>query len=156
MKVAQQWEPKQWVLKKVKSGWTLVWNFPARGTATRNHKRGREPFSHLESRSISPSARALQEAMQGDTEAYAGLTAAIAGNVLSIAQDEGWQRVDMAMSLRVANALMALTIADKRPNNAQVAEMIHVAEQNYHLRWKQRMAFLEVRCIKPLAAELSD
>lgn len=155
MKFVQQWEAKQWVLKKISGSWTLVWNFPARGTATRNHKRGREPFSNLESRSLSVNAKALLAAQNGDTEAFAGLTVLIAGNVIRIAQEHQWQRVDMDQALRVATALLSLVTAESYPSDVELAAAVGVADRNYRATWKPRMHELYLRCLKPLVAEIA-
>lgn len=156
MRPIQQWEAKQWLEKRIAGILMLVPNFPARGTATKRQiLHSREPFSNLENRRISDNARALRDAIDGDTEAYASLTVILAGNVLRIAQERQWQRVDMPQGLRVANALLAMVTAEKYPTDMQLAGLIGVADRNYRATWKPRMQELYLRCIKPMLSEIA-
>jgi hypothetical protein len=147
------WEAKQWLIMRINGVLRLVENYPARGTATRNHKRGKEPFSNLESRrGVSIGAGCLVRARKGDDDAFDDLAAIVAQNIANIAAMNQWL-VDGDRALGVARALVAREIGKIDTEN-DMAIIAGISRQAWHKTWRGRVDDLHRQCIMPLVAEL--
>lgn len=156
-----QWEPKQWLLEHVwcplkkRFEQRLVENYPARGTATRNHKHGREPFSNLEKRRhVSGGAYHLKMARWGNQESWDALVEIVAGNVQNIAVMNKWQ-VDAGgeRALGIARALVAKELG-KIDTDTDMAIVAGISRKSWYKTWRGRIDDLHRQTIQPLAAEI--
>lgn len=143
----QRWEPVQW---KFISG-KLVENYPARGTATRNTKDGRELRDSDAWRNVSSAAqRLLQQAKDGDACAYSDLIEEIAANVQRVALEQRWTMDSSGVRARgVAGALLSRYFGAAQTDVA-LAAVIGISERAFRKTWRERMESLNDRVVKPL------
>ena len=119
---------------------------------TRNHKGSKEPFSKLESRRLSPEAKAVMATTQGDLAALEYLVVQIAKGVPAIHSANAWRTTCNYKPEGVSRAVVSRWLLPET-KDADLAKMIPCNRSQIQRGWIERLDQIHRATLKGWAEE---